>query len=46
LASNPYVLLPSPVLKYIFSKGRKDKGAIPVQLKIGGKDFIPKPGKI
>ena len=37
---NPHVLLPSTVLKYIFQKARKDKGAIPVQLKIGGKDFI------
>jgi uncharacterized protein YdeI (YjbR/CyaY-like superfamily) len=37
---NPYVLLPSSVLKYIFQKAGKDKGAIPVQLKIGGKDFI------
>jgi len=37
---NPHVLLPSPVLKYIFQKAGKDKGAIPIQLKIGGKDFI------
>src|SRR5436190_10164256 len=37
---NPYVLLPSVLLKYIFQKGGKDKGAIPVQLKIGDKDFI------
>jgi len=37
---NPYVLLPSTLLKYIFQKAGKDKGAIPVQLKIGGKDFI------
>ena len=37
---NPYVLLPSTLLKYIFKKAGKDKGAIPVQLKIGGKDFI------
>lgn len=37
---NPYVLLPPPVLKYIFQKAGKDKGAIPVQLTIGGKDFI------
>ena len=36
---NPYVLLPASVLKYIFQKSGKDKGAIPVQLKIGGKDF-------
>ena len=37
---NPYVLLPASVLKYIFKKAGKDKGAIPVQLKIGDKDFI------
>jgi len=37
---NPYVLLPSLVLKYIFQKAGKDRGAIPVQLKIGSKDFI------
>lgn len=37
---NPYVLLPSSLLKYILQKAGKDKGAIPVQLKIGGKDFI------
>ena len=37
---NPYVLLPASVLKYIFKKAGKDKGAIPVQLKIGAKDFI------
>jgi len=37
---NPYVLLPASLLKYIFQKAGKDKGAIPVQLKIGGKYFI------
>ena len=37
---NPYVLLPPALLKYIFQKAGKDKGAIPVQLTIGGKDFI------
>src|SRR6188508_917570 len=37
---NPYVILPASLLKYIFQKAGKDKGAIPVQLKIGGKDFI------
>lgn len=37
---NPFVLLPSDLLKHIFQKAGKDKGAIPVQLKIGGKDFI------
>ena len=37
---NPYVLLPAALLKYIFQKAGKDKGAIPVKLKIGGNDFI------
>lgn len=37
---NPYVLLPSALLKYIFQKAGKDKGAIPVKLKIGGENFI------
>ena len=37
---NPYVLLPSTLLKYIFKKAGRDKGAIPIQLKIGGKSFI------
>jgi hypothetical protein len=37
---NPYVLLPSSLLKYIFQKAGKDKGAIPVKLKIDGEDFI------
>ena len=37
---NPYVLLPLSVLKYIFQKAGKDKCAIPVQLKIGDKEFI------
>jgi len=37
---NPYVLLPSTLLKHIFQKARKDKGAIPIQLKIDGQDFI------
>src|SRR5215204_4416540 len=37
---NPFVLLPASLLKYLFQKAGKDKGAIPVQLKIGEKDFI------
>src|SRR5215467_3398169 len=37
---NPYVLLPSSLLKYIFQKSEKNKGAIPVKLKIGEKNFI------
>src|SRR6187402_1254813 len=37
---NPYVLLPQIVLKYIFQKSGKNKGAIPVELKIADKNFI------
>jgi len=37
---NPYVLLPASVLKYLFQKAGKDKGAIPVKLKISDKNFI------
>ena len=37
---NPYVSLPLELLKYIFQKAGKDKGAIPVQLKIDGKNYI------
>jgi hypothetical protein len=37
---NPYVLLPPSSFEISFSKAGKDKGAIPVQLKIGDKDFI------
>ena len=37
---NTYGLMPAALLKYIFQKAGKDKGAIPVKLKIGGEDFI------
>lgn len=37
---NPYVLLPLELLKYIFGKAGKNKGAIPVKLKIGKENFI------
>ena len=37
---NPYVFVPSPVLTHIFQKAGKNKGAIPVKLKIGGNNFI------
>ena len=37
---NPYVLLPSTLLKYIFKKAGKDKGAIPIKIKIGKQEFI------
>ena len=37
---NPYVLLPSSVLKYIFQKAGKEKGAIPIKIKIGMERFI------
>jgi hypothetical protein len=37
---NPYILLPSTLLKDIFQKAGKDKGAIPIKIKIGKHDFI------
>ena len=37
---NPYVLLPSMLLKYIFQKAGKDKGAIPIKIKIWKQEFI------
>jgi hypothetical protein len=37
---NPYVLLPADLLKHIFHKVGKDKGAIPIKLNIGKEDFI------
>ena len=37
---NPYVLLPTPLLKDIFKQSGKDKGPIPVKGKINGKPFI------
>jgi len=37
---NPYILLPSSILKYIFQKAAKDKGAIPIKIKIGKHKFI------
>ena len=37
---NPYVLLPNDILKHIFQKAGKDKGAIPVKLKIGSQNFV------
>jgi len=37
---NPCVLIPASILKYIFQKAGKDKGAIPIKLKIGGENFI------
>jgi hypothetical protein len=37
---NPYVLLPSALLRHIFRRAGRDKGAIPVKLKIGGENFI------
>ena len=40
IGANPYVLLPTMLLKGIFEKAGKNKGAIPVKLKIYGKDFI------
>lgn len=37
---NPYVLLPPSLLKYIFQKAGKDKGAIPIKIKIEKQEFI------
>ena len=37
---NPYVLLPAAVLKDIMQRAGRDKGAIPVKLRIGEEDFI------
>lgn len=37
---NPYVLLPAPVLKYIFQRAGKSKGPIPVHGKINGHPYI------
>ena len=37
---NPYVLLPTTLLKYIFLKSGRDKGAIPIKLKIGKECFV------
>jgi hypothetical protein len=37
---NPYTLLPASVLKVIFKKAGKDKGAIPVRGKLDGHSFI------
>jgi len=37
---NPYVLVPAPVLKSLFSQAGKDKGAIAVKITLGGNEFI------
>ena len=37
---NPYVLLPAAVLKDVFAQAGKDKGKIPVKMKIDGHEFI------
>jgi hypothetical protein len=37
---NPYVLLPAKVLKELFKRAGKDKGAIPVCGTLNGKKFI------
>ena len=36
---NPYVLLPAPVLKEIFHHAGKNKGPVPVQGTLNGKEF-------
>ncbi len=37
---NPFVHLPDNVLQFIFSQARKDKGNIPVRIKIDGCEFV------
>lgn len=37
---NPYVLLPAPVLQYIFGQAGKNKGPIPVKGTIDGHAFL------
>lgn len=37
---NPFVYLPSKVLEFIFAQAGKDKGKIPVRIKIDGHAFI------
>jgi hypothetical protein len=37
---NPYVLLPANILKYLFEKAGKEKGAIPVYIILNDKKFI------
>ncbi len=36
---NPFVYLPVKVLKHIFEQAKKDKGKIPVRIKIDGHEF-------
>ena len=37
---NPFVYLPDPILKSIFTQANKDKGKIPIRIKIEGHEFI------
>lgn len=37
---NPFVLLPGKVLKKVFQEAGKEKGKIPVRIKIDGHEFI------
>jgi len=37
---NPYVLIPAPILKEIFTEAGKEKGPVPVRGTINGNDFI------
>jgi hypothetical protein len=37
---NPFVYLPDRILKLIFNQAKKDKGKIPVKIKIDGHEFI------
>jgi Domain of unknown function (DUF1905) len=36
---NPFVYLPDNVLKFIFNQAKKEKGKIPVKIKIDGHEF-------
>lgn len=40
LGINPFVFLPEHVLRSIFIQAKKDKGKIPVKIKIEGHEFI------
>lgn len=37
---NPYVLLPAKTLKALFQQADRDKGKIPIKIKIDGHEFI------
>jgi len=37
---NPYVLVPAAILRNVFKQADKDKGKIPVKIKIDGHEFV------